>query len=356
MKKMNSVLMSNLPLVSIVIPSRNEEKFIGMCLDSIIANDYPKDKIEVLIVDGVSEDGTREVVEKYVQQYPFIKILDNLKKNTPCALNIGIKNAKSEIIMRMDAHTSYERDYISKCVKYLEEHNADNVGGIWKIFPKDNTSISKGVVQVLSHPFGIGNAYYRFTNNKEPMWVDTVPFFCCKKEIFERVGILNENLIRGQDMEFNLRLKKMGARILLVPEIVSYYYARSDLKSFIKHNFINGLWTILPFKYTNIVPVSLRHLVPLEFVLSLSGALILSLFWDFFWWIFVFVIISYIAVNFYFSLTIAVKEKDGRLIFTMPIIFAILHFSYGLGSVLGVVKCVFSKSFWINLRTFFTNK
>lgn len=355
MKRINSVFMSNSPLVSIIIPCRNEEKFISECLDSVIANEYPEDKLEVLVVDGRSVDGTRGIVERYVQQYPFVRFLDNPKKITPCALNIGIKNANGEIIMRMDAHAIYDKGYISKCMKHLNECNADNVGGIWKIIPRANSLVGKSIAISLSHPFGVGNAYYRFIS-KEPRWVDTVPFFCCKKEIFEEIGLFDENLPRGQDMEFNLRLKKMGARILLVPEIVSYYYARSDLKSFIKHNFINGLWAILPFKYTNIIPVSLRHLVPLEFVLSLFGALILSLFWDFFWWIFVFIILSYIVVNFYFSLRVAVKEKDATLIFTMPIIFAILHFSYGLGSVLGVVKCIFSKSFWRNLRTFFTNK
>ena len=340
MKGINSVFMSNSPLVSIIIPCRDEEKFISKCLDSVITNDYPKDKLEVLVVDGMSVDGTREIVEKDVQQYPFIKILDNPKKITPCALNIGIKNAKGEIIMRMDAHTTYERDYISKCIKYLEEYNADNVGGIWKIFPKDNTIISKGIVQVLSHPFGIGNAYYRFINNKEPLWVDTVPFFCCKKKLFENIGLFNENLMRGQDQEFNLRLKKGGARTLLVPEIVSYYYARSDLKSFVKHNFINGMWAILPFKYTDIIPVSLRHLVPLIFVsiLILFGLLflfsLLSLLG------FLLVVGLYSLTNLYFSAKIAMREKDLRLLFVMPIMFATLHLCYGLGSAWGLIKCL----------------
>lgn len=182
--------MSNLPLVSIVIPSRNEEKFIGMCLDSIIANDYPKDKIEVLIVDGVSEDGTREIVEKYVQQYPFIKILDNLKKNTPCALNIGIKNAKGDIIMKMDAHTTYKKDYVSNCVKYLDKYKADNVGGILKMIPRDSNVIARAIVLSFSCPFGVGNSYFR-TGCERPKWVDTVAFGCYRREVFEKFGLYN---------------------------------------------------------------------------------------------------------------------------------------------------------------------
>lgn len=354
-KIMENVSNNNLSLVSIIIPCRNEEIFIGKCLDSIIANNYPKEMLEVLLVDGMSEDGTRKIVKEYAKQYPFIKILDNLRKITPCALNLGIKSAQGELILWMSAHNEYEKEYISKCVEYIEEFQADAVGGIIKSVPRNNSFIGKSICRVLSCPFGVGGSLHK-TGVNNPQWVDTAFGVCYKKEVFYKIGFFNEKLIRGQDMEFSLRLKKVGLKTLLVPEIVSYYYARSDLKSFIKHNFINGLWAILPFKYTNIIPVSLRHLVPLEFVLSLFGALILSLFWDFFWWIFVFIILSYIAVNFYFSLRIAVKEKDGRLIFTMPIIFAIFHFSYGLGSVLGVVKCIFSRSFWRNLRTFFTNK
>ena len=333
------------PLISVIIPCRNEEKFIAKCLDSVIANDYPKDRLEVLVVDGMSEDGTREIVERYAKQYPFIKLLDNPKKITPTALNIGIKHAKGEIIMRMDAHATYEKDYISKCIKYLNEYNADNVGGIWKTLPRDNTFIGKAIVIALSNPFGIGNAYYRFAT-KEPRWVDTVPFFCYRKEIFDKVGFFNENLARSQDMEFNLRLKSIGYKTLLVPEIVSYYYARSDFKSFCKHNFRNGVWAIYPFKFTTIMPVSLRHLIPLAFVSSLIGSAALSVFSQIFLWLLLFILGSYALTNAYFSVKITAKEKDFRYLFVMPLIFATLHISYGLGSLCGVLKVIVSPQFW----------
>ena len=121
-------------MVSIIIPCRNEEKFIGKCLDSIIGQDYPKENLEILVIDGMSEDGTRKNIEKYTEQHSFIKLLDNPRKITPCALNIGIKNAKGKIILWMSAHNSYEKDYVSKCVKYSKEYNADNVGGIMVTF------------------------------------------------------------------------------------------------------------------------------------------------------------------------------------------------------------------------------
>ena len=117
----------NLSFISIIIPCRNEEKYTGKCLDSIIMQDYPKENLEVLVIDGASEDKTREIVQDFSSQYPFIKLLTNPQKFTPFALNIGIKAAKGEIIVRMDAHAGYEKDYVSKCVAHLMESGADNV-------------------------------------------------------------------------------------------------------------------------------------------------------------------------------------------------------------------------------------
>ena len=130
-------------LVSVIIPCRNEEKFIGKCLDSVIANDYLKDNLEILVIDGMSDDKTREILKDYSQKYNFIRMIDNPKKFTPFALNIGVKNAKGEIIIRLDAHSIYNKDYISKCIKYLKEYEVDNVGGIWKIMPSEKTLIIK---------------------------------------------------------------------------------------------------------------------------------------------------------------------------------------------------------------------
>lgn len=331
-------------MVSIIIPCRNEEKFIAGCLDSVIANDYPKDKLEVLVIDGMSDDETREIIGRYTKQYPFIKLLDNLKKIVPYALNIGIRSAKGEIIMRMDAHATYEKDYISKCVKYLDEYNADNVGGIWKIIPRKDTFTGSAIALVLSCPFGIGNAYYRFVD-KEPRWVDTVPFFCHKKGVFEKIGLFNENLIYSQDMEFNVRLKKAGGKILLAPDIISYYYTRSDFRSFCKHNWRNGVWAIYPIKFTNYLPVKLRHLVPLIFVSGLIITFVLSFSIPVSLWLFLLVVFSYLLINIYFSSKIAIREKDFGYLFIMPVIFVSLHVTYGLGSLWGLLNVIVSKQF-----------
>jgi GT2 family glycosyltransferase len=207
--------------------------------------------------------------------------------------------------------------------------------------------MGKATALALSHRFGVGNSVFR-TGTQEPAWVDTVFGGCYRKEVFEKIGIFNEKLVRGQDMEFNLRLRKAGLRTLLVPDIVSYYYPRSDFKSFCMNNFRNGVWAILPFKYSKIIPVSWRHLVPLVFVSSLIGSIAISVFSSIFLWLFWLILGSYFLSNVYFSIKISKKEKDLKYIFIMPLIFGSLHLGYGLGSLRGALKAIVSKQFWKN--------
>lgn len=325
--------------VSIIIPCRNEEKFIGKCLDSIIANDYPKDRLEFLVIDGMSKDMTKKIIEDYSHRYPFIKYLENPKKITPCALNIGISSAKGKIIMRMDVHAKYEKYYISKCVRYLEEYNADNVGGNMITLPESNTLVAKSIAIVLSNRFGVGNSVFR-TGSQKPKYVDTVFGGCYKKEVFDKIGFFNENLVRNQDLEFNLRLKRFGGKILLAPDIIVYYYPKSDLVDFAKHNFRDAFWVIYPLKFS-IKAFSWRHLIPLFFVLSLLGTLFLGIIFPFFSWLFFTIIISYVLMNLYFSARITAAQKDLKYLFMMPIVFAVRHIFYGLGSLWGLCKIIF---------------
>jgi cellulose synthase/poly-beta-1,6-N-acetylglucosamine synthase-like glycosyltransferase len=338
---------NNLHFVSIVIPCRNEERFIGGCLASIVENDFPKDNLEVFAIDGVSEDRTRSIVEGYAKKYPWIKLLDNQKKITPVALNIGIKNAKGEIIIWMSAHNRYEKDYVSRSVESLDRYGADNVGGIMRTLPREDSFAGRGIVASLSHRFGVGNSYFR-VHADEPKWVDTVFGGCYRREVFDRVGLFNENLVRGQDMEFNFRLKKAGGKTLLVPDIISYYYARSDLKSFWKHNWANGVWAILPFLYSPIIPVSWRHLVPVTFVVSLLITVVLGLLWVPFFWLFLTILGSYVLVSLAASFQIAWREHDPRYLILMPFVFGMLHFGYGLGSLWGAIKLITALHFWKN--------
>jgi len=333
------------PLVSIIIPCRNEEKFIGGCLDSIISSDYPKDRLEVFVVDGMSDDGTRGILAGYFEKYPFISLLENRRRITPCAFNIGIRHAKGEAIMIMGMHATYEKDYISKCIKYLEEYDADNVGGVMVTVPRDASLSGRAIALALSHKFGVGNSVFR-TGAKEPVFVDTVFGGCYRRNVFNRVGMFNERLKKSQDMEFNLRLRKAGGRILLAPDITCYYYARSDLKSFLLHNWVNGLWAVLPMMYSPIMPVSWRHLIPLTFVSTLTGSVLLSMFYSLFGWLSLSILVAYEFAVLFNSVKISLERRDLKFFFVMPVIFASLHFSYGLGSLWGVPRLITSKQFW----------
>ena len=307
--------------LSVIIPCRNEEKFIANCLDSVLEQDYSKDSVEILVIDGASTDKTKEIVGEYSQKYPFIKLISNPNKFTPFALNLGIKSSKGEILVRLDAHAKYQKDYISKCVKYLNEYRADNAGGLLRTIPKKDTLTARAIALALSSFFGAGNSAFR-TGVEKPIWVDTVFGGCYRKEIFAKIGLFNENLIRSQDMEFNLRLKRAGGKILLAPDITAYYYPKSNLKDFFVHNIKDGIWAIYPLKFVKF-PLKLRHYIPLIFVLTLP----LSIF-------------PYIFVSLYFSFKIAIKEKDLRLFFVMPIVFFVRHFGYGIGSLWGIVKLI----------------
>jgi len=331
------------PLVSVVIPCRNEAAYIGQCLTSIIENDYPHERLEILVVDGMSDDGTREIVNKYHEAYPFIQLIDNPERITPVALNTAINASHGEIIMRVDAHSWCDREYIARCVAAIVDGAADNVGGIWQIVPRHDSLVARAIVQALTHPFGVGNADYRLVSGGEPRYVDTVPYFCCRREVFEKIGLFNENLARGQDMEFNRRLVESGGRILLLPNVVSYYHARTSPGEFIKHNWANGVWSILPFSYSSVTPVSVRHLVPLMFVASLGGATLLSRAVPPAAWLARLIAVTYGAANAAASISVAVRGRDPRYVLVMPVVFGVLHGAYGLGAAWGVARLAWAK-------------
>ena len=327
-------------LLSVVIPCRNEVSYVATCLDSIVNSDYPKDLLEVLVVDGGSEDGTREILKTYSRQYAYISVLDNLEKRTPCALNVGIRAARGSVILRMDAHARVAVDYLSKCVQALRDHEADNVGGVIETLPRKDGLLGRAIVRCLSHRFGVGNSAFRIGVDK-PTVVDTVFGGCYRRGVFDRVGLFNEQLARSQDIEFNLRLKRAGGKTILVPGIVSQYYARSDCGSFVRHNFSNGAWSVLPFLYSAIFPVSPRHLVPLAFVSALLmsstlaviapaiGRLALGS-----------VAVPYLAANIAASIATGRQSGELRAMLVYPFLFATLHISYGFGSLYGLLKLV----------------
>ena len=225
------------PSISIILPCRNEVRFLGACLDSILASDYQQERFEILVSDGMSTDGTRELVANYQRTFSNVRLIDNPARVTPAGLNRAIEASKGEVIVRLDAHSTIAPDYLSKAVGYLEQNQADNVGGAMHTVARDRGWFAKAIRVALSHPFGVGDSHFRTEDpGGSPRWVDTVFGGCWKREVFDRVGKFNEHLARGQDMEFNLRLTKAGGRILLAPDMRSYYFARATYLEFVKHN------------------------------------------------------------------------------------------------------------------------
>jgi len=324
---------NNLPFVSAIIPCKNEEKFIGECLQSILNQDYPKDKIEVLIVDGRSQDRSREIVKGFTKRYKFIKLLDNAQEITPVALNIGIRESRGEYIFRLDAHSIYQKNYIKKCLEWLEKTKADCVGGVLETLPSKDGLAAKAISLVLSSPFGAGGSTFR-TKRKEG-YTDTVPFGAWRKDIFKKVGLFNERLIRNQDIELNSRIKKAGGKIFITTEIELSYFAPSTLKKLICQQFQNGLWNIYTQKIT---PNSLkrRHFVPLFFVSGLLMSLFLAPFVFGARVFFALIAASYLLMNLFFSLRISF-QKGLKYLPILLLTFFTLHFSYGLGSIWGLI-------------------
>jgi len=328
-----------LPLVSIIIPCRNEEDMIGRCLKSIVAQDYPKEKTEVLVIDGMSSDKTIEIIKSYQARYNNIKLIKNPNKITPVAFNIGLNASKGQVIIIMGAHAEYDYDYISKCVEGLIKYGVDNIGGNMITLPAKNTAISKAISLVLSSSFGVGKSYFRI-GLKEPKYVDTVFGGCYKRSVFEKIGYFNEKLQRCQDIEFNLRLKKHGMKTLLDPEIKCYYYPPYNLLEFIKKKYVDGIWAILSFKYSNIIPVTLKSLVPLFFIVSIATLSFLSYFDKIFLYFLILELLLYFLFDFVYCSRIIIKEKNILLGLCAFITFPALHISYGLGSLIGLINLI----------------
>lgn len=263
--------------VSIVLPCRNEARYIGACLDSILQSEYPRDDLEVLVVDGRSDDGTRDIIAAYATRHPRIRLLDNPKAIVPAALNIGIRAASGSVIVRMDAHAVYPPEYVPRLVAALEESGADNVGGCLATLPAGPGVVARGIALALAHPFGVGNAYFRL-GTPEARWVDTVPFGCFRRDVFDRVGLFDEDLVRDQDDEFNHRLRRLGGRILLLPDVLAAYYARDSFRALARMYFQYGYYKPLAARKVGRI-MTVRQVVPAGFLTGVMAAALLGPVW-----------------------------------------------------------------------------
>lgn len=325
--------------LSVICPIFNEERYISQFLDSILKQDYPKDDLEIILVDGMSNDGTRNVVSRYIEKYPFIRLIDNPDKIVPYAMNKGIDEAKGEIIMRLDAHASYQPNYFSSLVNALKRLNADNVGTVCKTDVLNKTPKTLAIREVLGNKFGVGNSTFR-TGIDHEQEVETVPFGCWPKAVFEKYGKYDVRLVRNQDIELNKRIFRGGGKIYIIPDSYCTYLARENYHALAKNNYENGKWNILTVYYTKMFSsLSVRHFIPLLFLLSL----IVPLFAGVIWWPLAFLsvvpLVAYTLLLSYVSVRLAIK-KDLSFFYLLATFF-VLHISYGWGSLVGILKLPF---------------
>lgn len=315
-------------VVSVVMPVYNEERYIEKCVDSLLLQDYPKDKMEWIFVDGCSTDKTVEILESYREKFPnLVKVLNNPHKIVPYAMNIGIVASCGKYIVRLDAHADYATDYISKCIYYLETTDAENVGGVAETvgFGK----VGKINSEILSSKFGVGNSQFR-TEGKSG-YVDTVPFGAFKRQIFEKVGLFDSDLPRSEDNDINSRIRAAGGKVFLASDIRFRYFCRDTVGGLLNQGIKNGNALFLTLK-KNTKAMSLRHFVPFLFVLSLIVMPILSFFSQFFILLFALELSAYTLLNVFFSFFYGEKKYFIYKIVLYPL----FHIVYGIGSLLGI--------------------
>ena len=328
-------------MLSVIVPIYQEEKYISKCIDSMLSQDYPKDDLEIILVDGMSKDRTREIVATYTAKYPFIRMIDNPERIAPCAMNRGIKEAKGDVIMRLDAHVYYPNNYFSLLVEKLNElPGAENVGALCNTLPVNDSITAQSIAAVLSSSFGMGNSHFRVGADKE-MEVDTVPFGCFHRSIFDKVGLYDEELVRNQDDELNARIIKAGGKIYLIPQLVCEYYARDTAKKVYKMFYQYGVFKPLVNKKLG-SPATVRQFFPLFFVLGLLVGPVVCLFLPVLWWVYFAVIMLWFILATSFSLK---DSKNLKRILTQNWIYFVVHFGYGWGYIVGIYKILFHRPF-----------
>lgn len=327
--------------VSVVVPCRNEARHIRACLDSILATDYPLDQLEILVADGASDDGTREILNEFQSAHgggesgPVFRILDNPRRITPCGLNAAIPAARGDVIVRMDAHATYPPDYIPVLVSALEETGVAIVGARIETVPADDGAVARAIATGMSHPFGVGPSRFRI-GTAERRLVDHLPFFACRSELFRQAGLFDEELVRNQDGEFSSRVRRAGGEIMLIPNAVASYFARDSIRRLGRTLFQYGYYKPLTARKIGRV-MTARQLVPPLFVLALATLSVLQFFW-------VPAAVSLAAcIGLYLLAVLAfsvlsLRSLPARAAAVLPVVFPVMHLCYGYGYLKRLVE------------------
>jgi glycosyltransferase involved in cell wall biosynthesis len=317
-----------MPFVSIIIPCYNERATIALLLGALLEQTYPLLEMEVIVVDGLSSDGTPEAIATFQAAHSAlnVRVVQNPKRSIPAALNRGIAAAQGEIIVRLDAHSIPQADYVERCVTALAQGKGANVGGVWQIRPGEDGWVARAIAVAAAHPLGVGDAHYRYTDTAGV--VDTVPFGAFRKDLITRIGGFDETLLTNEDYEFNVRVRQTGGTIWLDPAIRSTYFARSNLLALAKQYWRYGYWKARMLRR---YPHTLRwrQAIPPLFVLGLIGLAILSFWLPLARW-------SLMTVGGVYGLALlgvgvqaAIRRRDFPLVAGVPLAIGMMHFCWG---------------------------
>lgn len=331
--------MKNFPKISVILPIRNEGAYIERCMRAILAQDYPG-KMEILVVDGMSTDDTRTRLGQIVPHSKFrICLLDNPGKIVPTGMNIALRQAQGDIIVRVDGHCIIAPDYVRNCVFYIQSGEVDGVGGPMQTIGE--TPLAAVIALAMSSPFGVGNSAFR-TLSGASMLADTVPFPAYTRSIIQRAGLYDEELMRNQDDEYNYRIRELGGKILLADDVRSQYFSRASLRGLWRQYFQYGLYKVRVLQ-KHPRQMSLRQFVPPLYVLALLFSVLLA-FFPAIRFLSLAVPLVYLLSNLAASFLTALRAQKSNQSsipiyhLLLPFTFAILHVSYGLGFLLGLLK------------------
>ena len=326
---------SGLPFVSVIVPMHNEGRYIERCLRSVAGQSYPRDRFEVIVVDGGSSDGSRELAESLRDGLPGLRLVDNRAKHTARGLNMGLALARGEIIARVDAHAAVAPDFLRESVAALQRTGADVVGG--PIETLGEGPAGEAVALAVSSPFGVGNAVFRYSHREQ--WTDTVAFPAYRRDVFDRIGPFAE-IDGGEDDELHYRLRDAGGRVLLTPAIRSTYYARRSYWELGRQYFGYGQAKVVVLS-RHPRRTRLRQLVPSAFLVGLSvAAAVAALFGGLLVLPLVVLVGAYLTATLTASL-VAARGSGWRHVLRLPLAFASMHLAYGTGFLVGMVRRAF---------------
>ena len=322
------------PLLSAIIPCRNERRYIEACIRSILSQERPPGGMEVIVADGLSDDGTREILERLAKEHPELRVVDNPRRVTPCAMNAGIREAHGRYIAILGAHCDYASDYLRVCADLLHEHpEAGCVGG--PIISVGKSFFGQAVAAAMSHPVGIGNARHRHPDFEGYAEGACFPVF--RREVFEQVGLYDEMLVRNQDDELNYRFTKQGGKVFLSPRARATYFVRETVASLFRQYFEYGYWRVAVLRKHR-VPASFRQIVPPLFMSFMAASVIVGLFLPGWWKL----MAGVLPVLYGAALLIAGVMQKGnlnwRVVVLFPVAASILHVAYAWGVLRGIIK------------------